>query len=205
MSKKKSFAMSEDWLKDKGYVQQPDGSWTPPKLKSEFVRQQREANREELVVKQKVTETNNFLVKPVTEWFIKTSVPSKKNGRINFVSKEGKQMSLPSKKHKEYVASTEMQYDVFGREFRNTVNALGITPPYRIEFTFVRDTKHQFDYCNACQTCEDMMKDQFDRKGNLKRKGWFQDDSADFIIPSFAPYEYDKSNPGVRIKIITNK
>jgi hypothetical protein len=94
-----------------------------------------------------------------------------------------------------------MQYDVFGREFRAAVEYYKISAPYRIEFTFIRSSRHSFDYCNACQTCEDMMKDQYKKKV-LVRKGWFEDDSADFIIPVFKQYEYDKQNPGVRIKLL---
>jgi hypothetical protein len=45
------------------------------------------------------------------------------------------------------------------------------------------------------------MKDQYKKKV-LVRKGWFEDDSADFIIPVFKQYEYDKQNPGVRIKLL---
>ena len=147
-------------------------------------------------------ETTNFTIKPVTEWFIPYNVPSKKNSRINFV-RNGKQLSLPSKKHAEYVKLTERYYDVFGIEFRNTVAKLNIQKPYKIAFEFTRNSHHSFDYCNACQTCEDLMKDQYKNK-SLVRKGWFEDDSAEFLIPVFKPYRYDKKNPGVKIRLIVD-
>ena len=110
-------------------------------------------------------------------------------------------MSLPSKNHAEYIKLTENYYNTFGIEFRNAVDKLGIKKPYKIEFKFVRKSHHSFDYCNVCQTCEDMMKDQYKKK-QLIRKGWFEDDSVEFLIPSFKPYQYDKNNPGVHIKLL---
>lgn len=101
----------------------------------------------------------------------------------------------------DYVKLTEMQYTVFGNEFRSSVEYYKLEPPYRIEFTFTRQSHHSFDYCNACQTCEDLMKDQYKAK-RLVRKGWFEDDSAEFLIPSFRPFKYDKNNPGVTIKLL---
>jgi len=186
---------TEKWLQDKGLVRNSDGTYSKQKPVSEKPR--------EFVIshiKQKVNDSPNFEHKAVTEWWIPGNVPSKKNSRINFV-KNGRQLSLPSKNHATYVRLTEKYYDIFGKEFRATVDRLGIKPPYRIQFTFVRSSKHSFDYCNACQTCEDLMKDQYSKK-ELVRKGWFEDDSAEWLIPIFEQFEYDKSNPGVRIKII---
>lgn len=142
------------------------------------------------VLKQKVIETSDFQHRIATEWFITYNVPSKKNSRINFV-KNGRQISLPSKKHKEYVAMTKMQYEVFGIEFRKAISHFQLKPPFHVEFTFVRNSKHRFDYCNAAQTCEDLFTEY----------KWIEDDSADFLIPSFKPYKYDKNNPGVKIKL----
>ena len=45
------------------------------------------------------------------------------------------------------------------------------------------------------------MKDQYKKK-KLIREGWFPDDSANYIKPSFGDYEYDKNNAGVRIKLL---
>lgn len=142
-------------------------------------------------VKQKVNESPDFEHKVCTEWFITYNVPSKKNSRINFI-KNGKQISLPSKNHAEYKKVTAIQYNVFGIEFRKAINHFGLKPPFKVEFTFVRSTKHRFDYCNAAQTCEDL----------FTENKWIEDDSADFLIPSFKPYRYDKNNPGVHIKLL---
>ena len=38
----------------------------------------------------------------------------------------------------------------------------------------------------------------------MVKNGWIEDDNMNFIIPVFEPYEYDKENPGVIIKIIKN-
>ncbi len=182
---------TEDTLKQMGLVEVSPGVYKSVNKgkTSPFI----ESVKNPLIVREKVIETPDFTAKIKTEWFIKGySVPSKKNSRINFVRK-GKQLSLPSKKHAEYVKMTAMQYKVFGIEFKKAVEALGLEYPLRVEFTFIRATKHSFDYCNACQTCEDIMKGH-----------WIPDDSADYIIPSFKPYRYDKEMPGVIIKLLTN-
>lgn len=36
----------------------------------------------------------------------------------------------------------------------------------------------------------------------MTANSWINDDSADHIIPVFRPYEYDKENPGVKIKLL---
>lgn len=185
---------NEEDLVKKGFVKDDKGNW----------------GMNPLIIKNELkTKFNQFIdssegefiaaPKPSLSWFIKYNVPSKKNSRINL--KSG--ISIPSKKHSEYVKLTEMQYAVFGNEFRKAVDYYMIKPPYKIEFTFIRGSQHSFDYCNAAQTCEDMMKDQYKKKV-LVRKGWFPDDSADYIIPYFKPYQYDKANPGVIIKLLLN-
>ena len=198
MAKKPIHNFSEAFFLERGYTKNAFGGYDPPPIKSDYIRSKQGAigfvNKvvhPRLVTKEKVVETPNFIVKSVTEWFIQGySVPSKKNSRQNFV-KNGKQISIPSKAHALYVKMTDMQYKVFGNEFKRSVELLGLTYPLRVEFTFIRSTKHSFDYCNACQTCEDIMKGH-----------WIPDDSADYIIPSFQPYQYDKNNPGVRIKLL---
>lgn len=208
MAKGKQY--TDEWFESKGYTKGPDGSYSPPK----FVRDLKPSA--ELVVKQKVNNSPDFEVKSiVTEWFIKGySVPSKKNSRQNFV-KNGVMRSIPSEKHAEYVKMTAMQYDVFGVEFRNAVEHFQLQYPLRVEFHFIRGGKHSFDYANALQTCEDVMKDQYKKvpsvlngkkikKMVLVKKGWFPDDSADYLIPSFKPYTIDKDMPGVIIKLLTN-
>lgn len=187
---KKGFAFSENDLISKGYVKDENGNFIPPKLRKEPISQ----NKPEIggnLIERKPIQTPNFEASVKTEWFIQGySVPSKKNSRQNFV-KNGKQISIPSKKHAEYVKMTAMQYSVFGNEFKAAVKHYNLTYPLQVEFTFIRSTKHSFDYCNACQTCEDIMKGH-----------WIPDDDADHIIPVFKPYRYDKNNPGVIIKLL---
>lgn len=178
------------WLKEKGFTINPDGSYSPPVIKSEYIK----SLKGELVTKEKVVETPDFIVTPVTEWFISGySVPSKKNSRQNFV-KNGKQMSIPSKSHAHYVKMTAMQYAVFGKEFKRSVDLLGLISPLRVEFTFIRATRHRSDFTNMCQTVEDLM----------VSNNWLPDDDSLHLIPSFTHVQYNSSNPGVKIRLIKN-
>lgn len=176
-------------LKALGLIENPDGSWSKQKVESPYMKQQKAIN-EGIVPAEPAVKVPSLELK--TEWFINGySVPSKKNSRQNFV-RNGKQISIPSKQHAEYKKMTHLQYVAFGKEFRAAVKLLGLENPLRVEFTFIRSTKHRFDFCNACQTCEDLMVET----------GWLDDDSADYIIPVFKPYEYNKSNAGVIIKLL---
>ncbi len=180
-------------LLDKGYMlDEKTGTLTPPKLESPYIKQQR-AKNEGLVVREKVIETPDFTAKINTSWEIKGNIPAKKNSRRNFV-RGGRQVSIPSKKHEEYIKLTDMQYTVFGIEFKRAVKFYGLQNPLKVEFTFVRGSKHSWDYTNILQTVEDCMK--FEGR-------WIEDDNADCLFPIFKPYEYDKNNAGVRIRLIT--
>ena len=215
MAKKPSFNFTENWFLERGYTKNPDGSWQSPKFQNPLKRNDEPVyaalsadilniyspKGEKLVIKQKVNDSKSFEVNPVTEWFIPYQVPSKKNGRQNFIGDNGQQTSLPSKRHREYVRLTKMYYETFGIEFRRSVQQLGLAYPLYVEFTFVRSNRHKFDYCNACQSVEDLMKDEYKKK-LLVKKGWIPDDSCEYLLPSFKPYEYDKNNPGVRIKLL---
>ena len=64
--------------------------------------------------------------------------------------------------------------------------------PVKIAFTFIRGTKHKFDYINPAQTVQD----------DMVTHGWIEDDNMEFIIPVFKPYQYNKEKPGVIIEII---
>ena len=55
-------------------------------------------------------------------------------------------------------------------------------------------SKHKFDYINPAQTVQD----------DMVKNHWIEDDNCKYIIPVFEPYEYDKENPGVEIKLIKN-
>lgn len=185
------------FFKDKGYAQNADGSWSPPPIKSKYIRTQNAKNileEIELVIKEKVNNSPDFIVEPPTEWFISGyNVCAKKNSRQNFVSKTThKIISIPSKNHAEYVKMTDMQYKVFGIEFRKAVSHFELKYPLRVEFTFIRNSLRRADFTNLCQSVEDLMVDN----------KWLPDDDYLHLIPSFQPVEIDKNNFGVRIKLL---
>lgn len=87
---------------------------------------------------------------------------------------------------------TKPYWERFTAQFLEDVKTL--EKPYNVEFTFVRQSKHKFDYPNPLQTVLDEM---------VAYK-WIDDDNADEIKPFFGDYQYDKKNPGVYIRVITN-
>lgn len=78
---------------------------------------------------------------------------------------------------------------MYGKEFREITENL--PKPLKISFTFIRGTKHKFDYINPLQTVQDIM----------VKYNWIEDDNADIIIPEFKPYIYDKKKSGVLIEL----
>lgn len=116
--------------------------------------------------------------------FIPGNVPSSKNSRV-WTGKFFIASKAVASWRKETKDHWESNRDVFlsmikGKEF-----------PIRVEFTFVRKSKHQFDYLNPCQSIQDEM----------VKYGWIEDDNADIIIPVFMQYIYDKLNPGCYINV----
>ena len=122
MAKTSTTHWQEDMLLKKGYVKNPDGSFSPPPIKSKFIQSLKEKEAK-VIEKKEVVNTPQFTHVPKLEWFIKGyQVPSTKNSRINFVNKSnGKQMSIPSKLYSEYKKATKMQWEVFGREFKRAI------------------------------------------------------------------------------------
>lgn len=116
--------------------------------------------------------------------FIPGNVPSSKNSRRNF----GK-ISLPSKLTCTYIENTKWHYALNQKKFQNLV--INFTKPLRINFKFIRDSRRKFDYINALQIVQDLM----------VKNNWIEDDNADFLVPSFENYEYDKNNAGVYISL----
>ena len=149
---------SEQYFLDKGFVKQPDGSYAPPKFKNPLTHltkdkidyKRKSLELADLVQKEKIIETTNFEVKPVTEWFIPYQTPSKKNSRQNFTiktgPKAGKQISIPSKRHKDYITATKKYWEVFGLEFNQTIRKLNLSWPVNIEMTFIRTTNQRLDF-----------------------------------------------------------
>lgn len=117
--------------------------------------------------------------------FIPYNTPSSKNGR-RYV--KGRSIGSPSTE--KYYKLTK-QYWIDNKEaFLKLIK--GKSAPYYIEFTFVRGSRRKFDYINPAQTIQDQM---------VKHK-WLTDDNMEVMIPSFAPYSYDKENPGCYIKVL---
>lgn len=120
----------------------------------------------------------------VKQWFIPHNVPSSKNSK----QWTGK-ILISSKATQQYKKATAAYYKLYGKEFREITENL--PRPLRIKFTFIRGSKHKFDYINPLQTVQDIMVDN----------NWIEDDNSDIILPVFEPYIYDKSKTGVIIEI----
>ena len=121
------------------------------------------------------------------KWFIPGNVPSSKNGRRwtgrYFVS---------SKATTKYRKETAIYFEKFRKGFRKQLAKLEL--PVKVSFKFIRGSKHKFDYINPAQTTQD----------DMVKHHWIDDDNCENIIPVFEPYEYDKENPGVEIKLLKN-
>jgi len=119
------------------------------------------------------------------KWFIPGNVPSSKNGR----RWTGKYF-ISSKATMKYRKETKEYYKKYKKEFLNALKECEF--PVKISFKFIRGTRHKFDYINPAQTVQD----------DMVKQGWLPDDDCSLLIPVFEPYEYDKKNPGVEIKLI---
>lgn len=119
------------------------------------------------------------------KWFIPGNVPSSKNGR----RWTGKYF-IASKTVVNYRKNTKQYYQNYAQEFKDEL--LKYKLPVKVGFTFIRGTRHKFDYINPAQTVQD----------DMVSYEWIEDDNVDFILPVFNEYQYDKSNPGVYIEIL---
>ena len=137
--------------------------------------------------------------------FIKGNVPSSKNSKINgkFFSKTVQkylrsfaiQSFSSTKKQVIGYKTIPMTFPV--EELKELFKDKSY--PITIGFHFVRNSKHKWDFHNACQIILDLLT-AFDI---------IEDDNMDCIIPQClwmndSHYTYDKENPGVYIKIINN-
>lgn len=95
-----------------------------------------------------------------------------------------------SKSAQKYKKDTALQWEELCESF--IVALKGKSLPLTVSFTFVRNSRHKFDYVNPLQTVLDIM----------VHHQWIEDDNADVILPVFEPYIYDKNNPGVIIKVL---
>lgn len=121
----------------------------------------------------------------IKEIFIPFNTPSSKN------SKQWTGKFLVSNKNtQKWKKDTKKYWEENKADFLEQVKNL--PKPYNIEFTFIRKSKHKFDYINPMQTIADEM----------VHYGWLDDDNADEIKPFFGNYKYDKNAPGVIIKVL---
>jgi hypothetical protein len=121
------------------------------------------------------------------KFFIPGNVPSSKNGR----RWTGKYF-IASKTVVNYRKTAKAYYMKYADAFKDELAKH--TLPVEIGLTFIRGTKHKFDYINPAQTVQD----------DMVTFGWIEDDNVDFIKPVFNDYQYDKTNPGVIIEINPN-
>lgn len=136
----------------------------------------------------------------MTEFFIQGEVPSSKN---NKKFKRGYTKDGRFDVRRDRLISSDATY----RWINNTVNTFlsqkiqfrnelkGLSPPYYIEFTFIRKTKAIFDYHNMIQVVADTM----------VRCHWLEDDNANILKPYYGDYQIDPKNPGVIIKVLRIK
>ena len=113
------------------------------------------------------------------------NVPSSKNSKVW----TGKYL-VWGKQAQKYLNDTKKEFQDNKEVFQNLIKDK--TYPLNIEFTFIRKSKHKFDYPNPLQTIMDLM----------VKYNWIEDDNADIIKPFFGDYSYDKENPGVIIKVL---
>lgn len=116
--------------------------------------------------------------------YIAGNVPSSKNSRL-----WTGYMLIASKPVRKYIADTEYEWMANKSKFLKMIE--GLTPPYKIHFKFIRDSKRRFDYANAVQVIQDLM---------VKHQ-WIEDDNADYLVPVFDDYEYKKNDGGVVISL----
>ena len=124
----------------------------------------------------------------MAKYFIPGNVPSSKNGR-----RWTGRYFISSKTVMKYRKDTAPYFKKHAKSFKKEVSKYKL--PVKVAFTFIRGTKHKFDYINPAQTVQD----------DMVKHGWLEDDNMENIIPVFKPYKYDKKNPGVVIEIINAK
>jgi len=116
--------------------------------------------------------------------WIPGGTPSSKNSRI-----WTGRFSIASKATSKWWKESQEDWEKNAIKFREEFDKR--QKPVKVYFTFVRKSKHKFDYINPAQAVQDEM----------VKYGYIPDDNADEIIPVFKPYTYDKKKPGVWIEM----
>ena len=128
---------------------------------------------------------------------IKGELYSSKNSRLPLIYEDpsGKTIrkvikSHCARDHEHHLLQLFADNPVFCALFRQETE--GRPLPLRLQIKIYRRTRQRFDYTNICQNLFDCMV-----KSRLLR-----DDSADQLLPVFAPYEVDSLTPRVEMKLL---
>lgn len=176
----------EEDLKRKGFIKNPDGSWT-------------KEDRQPLVK----AKEKPVIPKDLSHClFIPGHVPSSKNGRRNFQPKDKngnplmkengkmKTISLKSVAVVKYISESQRYWERYFQIWQQMIKDLPL--PLHVKFHFARKTKANFDWINPTQTVQDIM----------VKFGYIQDDNTKCLKPSFGEEWVDKDKPGVYIEVI---
>lgn len=128
--------------------------------------------------------------------YIPSNVPSLKNSKQIFENqKTGKKFITSSNYCKKYKKNTAIYYNTYRKRFLRMIE--GKTPPYVIEFTFIRDKKQKWDFQNIVQMPLDMMQEY----------RWISDDDINTVLPipplpPKASHRFEKGNGGMEIRVL---
>jgi hypothetical protein len=117
--------------------------------------------------------------------FIPGNVPSSKNSK-----QWTGRFLIHSKTVQNYITKTKNDWLKNKNKFLDLIK--NKQKPYKIKFTFIRNSKRKFDYINPLQTVQDLM----------VKYSWLEDDNTDYILPIFGEYKFDKLNSGVIIEVL---
>lgn len=146
-------------------------------------------------------------IKTYNEIFIPFNVPSSKNSKImgkngvfnnKTVTKYLSQLNIKSfSSSKKLVAEYKLRPNLFTLACKVEFSKIDRTKPIILHIHFIRGSKHRFDFINICQIILDL----------LVAHDFIEDDNMDYLIPfpMFIDnkwYSYDKTEPGVILKII---
>lgn len=117
---------------------------------------------------------------------------SKNHTRILTNARTGKPFVTKAAKTAKSEPAILMQLNANRPKWNGMVAMAKQSLPLMVQFKIYRRTNGVFDYANIIQSLSDLM---------VKAK-YLQDDRAQFFLPVFVPFEVDKHNPRVEIKIL---
>ncbi len=127
--------------------------------------------------------------------YIPYEVMSSKNSRVfEYVYSKAEKKKIPvlhhSAQYQEYVIMTRTYWAKNKARFWEMIE--GKTPPYKVEFYFIRTTKGRFDYPNMMQGAMDLM---------VEHK-WLADDHMELLMPYPGGYEVKREIQGLVISVL---